>query len=60
MDQDKKAPIDPKDNILQLRARTNPRTSFFISKIFLKKFDSVELHALGDAISGAVRVAETL
>ncbi|CAD8128319.1 unnamed protein product [Paramecium sonneborni] len=60
MDQKKKNPIDPKDKVFQLRGSAKPRTSYFVSKIFLKKFDEVEIHALGDAISGAVRCAETL
>lgn len=46
--------------MLQLRAITQPRTSVFIAKIYLKKFDNIELHALGDAITKAVRVADTL
>ncbi|CAD8181071.1 unnamed protein product [Paramecium pentaurelia] len=60
MDQQKKTLIDPKDKTFQLRGSAKPRTSVFISKIFLKKFDEVDIHALGDAISGAVRCAETL
>ena len=32
----------------------------FIAKIFLKKFNNVELHALGEASKLSVRVAENL
>lgn len=32
----------------------------FLSKIFLKEFQEIELHAIGEAISQAVKVAESL
>ncbi len=32
----------------------------FLSKIFLSKFDNIELHALGEATKVAVRVCENL
>jgi hypothetical protein len=46
--------------VFLLRGNTKPRTSLFIAKIYLKKFEEVEVHALGEAIAGAVRCAETL
>ncbi|KAM3135824.1 hypothetical protein pb186bvf_012077 [Paramecium bursaria] len=60
MDQQQKKKIDPTEKTLQLRSRANARNMVFIAKIHLRKFDEVELQGLGDAISVAVRVAETL
>lgn len=42
-----KKKLDPKDNKLQISAGRNLNFFTFISKIFLKKFEEVELHALG-------------
>ena len=52
--------LDPTDNKLQLSSRQNPKTCVFLAKIFLKKFNNVELHALGESTKLAVRVAENL
>lgn len=52
--------LDPQDNKLQISNRRNARTFMFISKIFLKKFGTVEIHGLGEATKTAVRVAENL
>ena len=52
--------LDPKDNILQISNKREVRFFIFLSKIYLKKFEEIELHALGDAISLSVRVAESL
>jgi|JI102314A1RNA_FD_contig_31_5877777_length_587_multi_2_in_0_out_0_2 DNA-binding protein len=52
--------LTPKDNKLQINIKKSVSYFSFLSKIFLKNFDQVEIHALGSAISTAVRVAETL
>ena len=52
--------MNPTDNKLQLSNRKDARSFVFITKIFLKKFGNVELHALGEATKTAVRVAENL
>lgn len=58
MDIPKKTPFNPETNVYNLNGKTLPKTSVFIAKIYLKKFDVVEVHALGDTISKAVRMAE--
>ncbi len=52
--------LDPADNKLQISNKRESRFFTFLAKIYLKKFDKIELHALGNAISLSVRVAETL
>ncbi|CAD8121572.1 unnamed protein product [Paramecium sonneborni] len=60
MDQSKKTLVNPETNVYNLSGKTLPKTSVFVAKIYLKRFDVVEIHALGDTISKAVRVAEQL
>lgn len=55
-----KGKLDPSDNRLQISNNKDARSFVFIAKIFLKKFGTVELHALGEATKTAVRVAENL
>jgi len=52
--------IDPQTNKLQISGFRDVRSFVFLSKIYMKKFEEVELHALGDAISTSVRVADQL
>lgn len=52
--------LDPQTNILQISSKREVRFFIFLAKIYLKKFEEIELHALGDAISLSVRVAESL
>lgn len=52
--------IDPQDNKLQLSNKRQPRTYITVAKVFLKKFGTVELNALGEATQMAVRIAENL
>lgn len=50
----------PKDNKMQISNQRDFKFYNFLSKIFLKEFETVELHALGEAISLSVRVAENM
>ena len=50
----------PSINHLRISKRKNVGKWVFLSKIYLKHFQNIELHALGDAISVAVRTAESL
>ena len=50
----------PKDNKLQISAKKNVNFFVFISKIFLKHFEEIELHALGMAISKCAILGEKL
>ena len=52
--------IDPKDKKLQISGFRDARSFVFLSKIYMKKFEEIELHALGEAISTSVRVADQL
>lgn len=52
--------LDPQSNVLQISTKREVRFFIFLAKIYLKKFEEIELHALGDAISLSVRVAENL
>ncbi|CAD8202025.1 unnamed protein product [Paramecium octaurelia] len=60
MDIPKKTPLNPVTNVYNFNGKTLPKTSAFVVKIYLKKFDVVEVHALGETISKAVRVVEQL
>ena len=52
--------INPEVNKLQISIHRDVRSFVFLSKIYMKKFEEIELHALGDAISTAVRVSDQL
>jgi DNA-binding protein len=56
----KKKKLVPQDNKLQISAKKNVNFFVFISKIFLKHFEEIELHALGMAISKCVILAEKI
>ena len=49
-----------KSNQIQISSNKDVKFFTFLAKIFLKEFQEIELHALGEAISQAVKVAETL
>lgn len=55
-----KGNLVPNDNKLQISIKKDVNFFIFLSKIFLKQFPEVELHALGEAISSSVKVAENL
>ncbi len=52
--------MKPTSNILQISAKRDSGFYVFLSKLFLLDFNDIELHALGDAIPTAVKVAELL
>lgn len=52
--------IDPETNKLQISGYHDTRYFMFMAKIYLKKFNEIELHALGEAISTCVRTADGL
>ena len=55
-----KGNLVPEDNKLQISNKKDVNFFIFLAKIFLKKYPDIELHALGEAISSSVRVAENL
>ncbi len=55
-----KKKLVPTDNKLQISASKNLNFYTFLSKIFLKFFDEIELHALGQAISVSAKLGERL
>merc|ERR1712170_36086 len=57
--QDKKL-LDPDTNEVNISTRRDARFYIFLAKIILKKFNSIELKALGQAADICVRVAENL
>eukprot|EP01016_Furgasonia_blochmanni_P053379 TRINITY_DN861_c0_g1_i1.p1 TRINITY_DN861_c0_g1~~TRINITY_DN861_c0_g1_i1.p1 ORF type:complete len:173 (-),score=66.71 TRINITY_DN861_c0_g1_i1:280-798(-) len=52
--------LKPEKNTIQISSRRDVKFYIFLSKIFLQTFNDVELHALGEAMSLSVRVAEQL
>ena len=50
----------PHNNELRISKHKSVGKWVFLSKIYLKHFKEIELHALGDAINVAVRTAESL
>jgi len=52
--------LDPQTNILQISAKSSVNFYTFLSKIFLKKYENIELHALGRSVSICARLAERL
>ena len=52
--------LQPKDNKLQISNQRDFKFYNFLAKIFLKQYETIELHALGEAISLSVRVAENM
>eukprot|EP01017_Pseudomicrothorax_dubius_P002217 TRINITY_DN0_c956_g1_i2.p1 TRINITY_DN0_c956_g1~~TRINITY_DN0_c956_g1_i2.p1 ORF type:complete len:118 (+),score=16.85 TRINITY_DN0_c956_g1_i2:50-403(+) len=53
-------PLDPQNNIINVSTRKDTRFFMYLSKLFLRKFETIELHALGEAISISSRVSESL
>lgn len=58
MQSEKVAP--PNSNQIQVSLKKDLKFFTFLSKIYLKEFQEIELHALGEAISQAVKLAESL
>ena len=52
--------LDPETNILQISMKKNMKFFIFLSKIFFNKFEEIELHGLGEAISNTVIITESL
>jgi len=52
--------LDPENNKLLISARKNLSFYTFLAKIFLKKFEVVEMHALEQAVSLCTRLGERL
>jgi len=50
----------PTTNILQISSKRGHRFYIFLSKIFLKTFEEIELHALGQATGMCARLGESL
>ena len=57
--QDKKL-LDPENNLISVSTQKSAKFFIYIAKIFLKKFETVELSSLGNAAEVAVQVAENL
>ena len=57
--QDKKL-LDPESNLISISNQKPAKFFIYIAKIFLKKFEVVELSSLGGAAEVAVQVAENL
>ena len=52
--------LQPETNCLQISTRRGHRFYMFLAKIFMKSFEDVELHALGQATGMCARLAESL
>jgi len=52
--------LDPKTNHLNVSQMRPPSFFVFIAKLYLDKFPTVELHAIGNAMNVAIRAAEIL
>ena len=59
-DQSDKKLLDPETNQISLSNKRDWRFYTYLSKIFLKKFETVELRALGNSADLAVHVGEVL
>ena len=55
-----KKKLVPQDNKLQISTKKRINFFVFLSKIFLKHFDTIELHALGQAISKCALLGDKL
>ena len=53
-------PAHSSTNQIQISMKKDMKFFTFLAKIYLKEFQEIELHALGEAISQAVKVAENL
>ena len=52
--------IDPKTNQLNVSQARTPGFYVFIAKLFLDKFETVELHSMGFAMNVAIKAADIL
>ena len=52
--------LEPTDNLITISTRKPANFFIYISKIYLKRFDTIELRALGNAAEVSVQVAENL
>ena len=52
--------LEPTDNLITISNRKPANFFVYISKIYLKRFDTIELRALGNAAEVSVQVAENL
>lgn len=52
--------MDPEVNILNVSTKKPTREFLFLAKIFLKKFPTIEVQGLGEAITSAVQLAAQL
>ena len=52
--------LDPETNLISISTQKPAKFFIYIAKIFLKKFEVVELSSLGGAAEVAVQVAENL
>ena len=52
--------LNPDKNIISISSQKTAKYFIYIAKIFLKKFETVELSSLGNAAEVAVQVAENL
>jgi hypothetical protein len=50
----------PDSNVLQVSSKKGFRFYIFLSKIFLKTYEEIELHALGQATGMCARLGESL
>eukprot|EP01017_Pseudomicrothorax_dubius_P000530 TRINITY_DN0_c2052_g1_i2.p1 TRINITY_DN0_c2052_g1~~TRINITY_DN0_c2052_g1_i2.p1 ORF type:complete len:118 (-),score=21.01 TRINITY_DN0_c2052_g1_i2:87-440(-) len=57
---EQKKVLDPQSNTINISTRKDTRFFMYLSKLFLRKFETIELHALGEAISISSRVSESL
>ena len=57
---DDKKLLDPETNLISISTQKPAKFFIYITKIFLKKFEVVELSSLGGAAEVAVQVAENL
>ena len=52
--------LNPETNIISISNKRDWRFYVYLAKIFLKKFDSVELKALGNSADICVQVSESM
>ena len=52
--------LNPEKNIINVSTRKSSKTYFFIGKVILKKFGTLELNSLGRASKNVVQIAESL
>ncbi len=57
---EEKKKLVPKDNKLQVGTKRGPGHYVFISKIFFKQFEEIELHGIGQAVANLAQCAEIL